>query len=85
MEMTHRFAYSWSGRPVRTHKESTCRETKRDMADLNIRMKSSRRGASNGGVQKIIFSFLGELFLKIGETLPKMFCTAQLDAPRRKL
>jgi len=48
-------------------------------------MKSSRRGAFNGGVQKIIFSFFGELFLEIEEICPKFICTAQLDAPRQKL
>ena len=41
-------SYSWIGRPVRTHTESVCRETKRATTDLNIRMKSSGWGASNG-------------------------------------
>ena len=60
-----KIAYSWIGRPVRTHKKSICRETKGSTTDLNIRMKSSRQEASNGGVQKFIFSFLfGELFVK---------------------
>ena len=62
--------YSWIGRPVRTHKKSICRETKRATTDLNIWMKSSRRGTSNGGVQKFIFSFFGELFLKDKENIP---------------
>jgi len=66
-------SYSWIGHSVRTHKKSICRETERVMADLNIRMKSSRQGAFNGGVQKIIFSFFGELFLKIEEICPKTF------------
>ena len=59
--------YSWIGPLVRTHKETVCRETERATMDLNIRMKSSRRGASNECVQKNIFSFFGELFLKIEE------------------
>ena len=49
--------YIWIGRPVRTHKKTVWREAERATADLNVRMKSSRRGASNGGVQKFIFSF----------------------------
>ena len=40
------------------------RETERTTADLNIRMKSSRRSVSIGVVQKKIFSFFRELFLK---------------------
>ena len=47
-----RFKYSWIGRPVRTHTKSICRETKRATTDLNIRMKSSWRGASIGGTQR---------------------------------
>ena len=35
-------SYSWIGRPVRTHTNLICRETKRAIADLNIRMKSSQ-------------------------------------------
>ena len=50
--------YSWIGRPVRTHRKSICRETERATTDLNIGMKSSRRDASNGGVQQFMFSFL---------------------------
>ena len=57
------YIYSWIGCPVRTHKKSICRETKRATTGLNTRMKSSHRGAFNGGVQKFIFSFFGELFL----------------------
>ena len=41
-------SYSWIGRPVRTHAKLICRETKRATTDLDIRMKSSQRGASNG-------------------------------------
>ena len=40
--------YSWNGRPVRTQKKTICRDTKRATTDLNIWMKSSRRGAFNG-------------------------------------
>ena len=32
--------------------KAICREAERATTDLNIQMKSSRRGASNGGVQK---------------------------------
>ena len=42
------WCYSWIGRPVRTHEKSICRESKRATADLNIRMNSSRQGASTG-------------------------------------
>ena len=55
-------SYSWIGHPVRTQKK--CCETERATTDLNIQMKSSRQGASTDGVQKIIFSFFGELFLE---------------------
>ena len=65
--------YSWIGRPVRTHKKINLRETERAMTDLNIRMKSSRRDASNGGVQKFIFSFFGDLFLKNRGNMPYFF------------
>ena len=40
--------YSWIGRPVQTQKKTICRETERATTDLNIRMKSSPEGASNG-------------------------------------
>ena len=40
--------YSWIGCPVQTHTKLICRETERATTDLNIRMKSSRRGASDG-------------------------------------
>ena len=56
--------YSWIGRPVRTHKTSICRETKRATPDLNIRMKSSQRGASNGGGQKNHIFILWRVILK---------------------
>ena len=56
--------YSWIERPVRTHKESICRETKRATADLNIQMKSSRRSAANGMWKIFISSFFGQLLLK---------------------
>ena len=42
------FAYSWIRHPVQTHTQLICRETKRATTDLNIRMKNSRQGASNG-------------------------------------
>ena len=41
-------SYSWIGRPVQTHTKIICHETKRATTDLNIRTKSSQRGASNG-------------------------------------
>ena len=44
----HQGQYSWIGRPVQTHTKIICRETERATADLNIRMKSSWRGKSNG-------------------------------------
>ena len=50
--------YSWIGRPVRIHKKIICRETERATMDLNILMKSSQQGTSNGGVQKSYFHFL---------------------------
>ena len=57
---------------MRTHTQKTiCRETERVTTDLNIQMKSSRQGASSGGVQKISFSVFGELFLKIDKICPK--------------
>ena len=40
--------YSWIGQPVWTHTHKNCRETERATTNLNIRMKSSRRGASTG-------------------------------------
>ena len=52
-----------------THK-IICRGTERATTDLNrLWMKSSRRGASISGVQKI-FSFFGELFLKSRQAMP---------------
>ena len=62
--------YSWIERPVRTHKKSICRETDRATTDLNVRMQHSQRDAFKGGVQKIIFSFFGELFLKNRGNMP---------------
>ena len=50
--------YSWIGRPVQAHKKLICRKAKRATADLNIRIKSSRRGASNGAGKNFISSFL---------------------------
>ena len=68
------FTYSWIGRPVQTYKKIICRETERATTDLNIRMKSSRRGASNGAGHIFITSVFGELFLKIDEKCPKKVC-----------
>ena len=53
------FCYSWIGCPVRTYKNSICRETERAATDLNIQIKSSRQGASIGGVQKKHIFFFG--------------------------
>ena len=75
--------YSWIGRPERTHTKSICRETERATTDLNIRMKSSQPGASFGGVQKIIFSFFGELFLKIDKMHGTVGCASSKALIRR--
>ena len=46
-------------------KKIICSETERaTTTDLNIRMKSSQRGAFDGTGHKFISSFFGELFLK---------------------
>ena len=74
MEKLGNKTYSWIGRPVQAHTKLICSEVERATADLNIRMKSSRRGASNGAGHNFIFSFFGELFLKIDEKGPKFFC-----------
>ena len=56
--------YSWIGRPVQTYTKLICREIERTTTNLNIRMKSFRRGASNGADKNFASSFFGELFLK---------------------
>ena len=68
----HVFSSSISGLDVLCGhtKKTVWRETERATADLNVRMKSSRRGASNGGVQKFIFSFFWDVFLKNRGNMP---------------
>ena len=78
--------YNWIGRPVRTTKKSICHETERAVADLTIRMKISRRGASNSDAQKIIF---WRVILKNGRNMPQIFlrdtvgCASSKDLIRR--
>ena len=61
------YIYSWIRHQKRTHKTLICCEIKRVTTDLRPRAKSSRRGASIGGVIQAPFSFFRELFWKIDE------------------
>ena len=54
-----------------THK-MICRETERATTDLNIKMKSSRRGASTGGAQKFIF-FESYFYVNNTDNMPYFF------------
>ena len=51
-------SYSWIGRPMQANKKIICRKTERATTDLNILMKSSQRGASNGAGHNVGLRFL---------------------------
>ena len=73
--------YSWIGRSVRTREKMICHETERATADLNIRMKSSRRGESNCAVTQARFLFFGVFFKNnFTNNDNRAWVTAQLDA-----
>ena len=76
--------WCWIGRPVQTQTKLVCRETERATADLNTRMKSSWRGASNSAGHIFISSAFGESFLKIDENALKSFVrrTAGCASPK---
>ena len=52
--------------------KSICRKTKRATADLKLRTKSSRRGASTSAGHRFISSVFGELFLIIDKNALKI-------------